>query len=68
MAVVADGITAHGGAARAPVLELRGLVKRYGNIEVLGRIDIAMQKGRASGAGGPIGVREVDCRIHPTRW
>lgn len=46
----------HPAAAAAPVLELRGVTKRYGEVEALCGIDIAVRRGEVVAVLGPNGA------------
>src|SRR5207248_2191269 len=45
-----------GGSASAPPLEVRGLVKRYGNLAAVAGVDLTIQSGDVYGYLGPNGA------------
>ena len=48
-------------------LEIDGLKKRYGALEILKGIDLDARQGRLSRAGRPVGLRQVDLAQHDRR-
>ncbi len=55
---IAEGnrVEASGGASAEPILEIRGLVKRYGNVEALRGLDLCVRRGEVYGFLGRNGA------------
>ena len=53
---LSDPATTASGASQAPVIEARGLVKRYGDLVALGGVSFQVQRGEIFGVLGPNGA------------